>query len=233
MNEDEWLACTEPELMLKYLQGKTSDRKLRLFACACCRLIWHLLIDERSRQAVLVAEQFADGQTTLENLFIAHEEAKAASQIAHKATFLPNDTTNEYPPSAAKFASDDLRFWDMNHAAGVCAADTEWAISVAIDITGYRGPNSRIASRKAQVSLLHDLFGNPFRPIVLDPSWLTSTALALAEGIYAEKAFDRMPILADALQDAGCDNEDILNHCRQPSEHVRGCWLVDRLLPKE
>jgi hypothetical protein len=84
-----------------------------------------------------------------------------------------------------------------------------------------------------QASLLRDIFGNPFRPVTLDPSWLTSTVLALATGIYADPAFDRMPILADALQDAGCDNEDILNHCRQPGEHVKGCWCVDLILNKK
>jgi hypothetical protein len=77
-----------------------------------------------------------------------------------------------------------------------------------------------------------EVFGNPFRPITLDPSWLTSTVLALANGIYTERAFDRMPILADALQDAGCDNENILNHCRAPGPHTRGCWVCDLLLNK-
>jgi hypothetical protein len=80
--------------------------------------------------------------------------------------------------------------------------------------------------------LVEDIFGNPFRPAAVDPSWLTSTVVALARGIYEERAFDRMPILADALQDAGCDNDDVLNHCRGPGPHVRGCWVVDLVLGK-
>jgi hypothetical protein len=88
------------------------------------------------------------------------------------------------------------------------------------------------AQWSVQSDLIREIFGNPFRPITLDPSWLTSTVIALANGIYEEKAFDRMPILADALMDAGCDNEDILNHCRQPGEHCRGCLAVDLLLTK-
>jgi hypothetical protein len=77
------------------------------------------------------------------------------------------------------------------------------------------------------------VFGNPFRPVEADPSWLTSDVLALARGIYEEKAFDRMPILADALQDAGCANEDVLTHCRDTTvRHVRGCWVVDLVLGK-
>jgi hypothetical protein len=81
-------------------------------------------------------------------------------------------------------------------------------------------------------ALLRDIFGNPFRPVALDPSWLTSTAVALATGIYAERAFDRMPILADALQDAGCYHPDVLSHCRGGGPHARGCWVVDLILGK-
>jgi hypothetical protein len=84
-----------------------------------------------------------------------------------------------------------------------------------------------------QTLLLRDIFGNPFRPVTIDPSWLTSDVMALARDIYDERAFDRMPILADALQDAGCTNEDVLNHCRDPKQvHVRGCWVLDLLLGK-
>ncbi|MBP3957292.1 hypothetical protein J8F10_18765 [Gemmata sp. G18] len=86
--------------------------------------------------------------------------------------------------------------------------------------------------RAAQVELLRDIFGNPFRPLTFDLAWLTSDVLALAHGIYEERAFDRVPILADALQDAGCDNTDILSHCRSEGAHVRGCWVVDLVLGK-
>ncbi|VTR92077.1 Uncharacterized protein OS=uncultured bacterium PE=4 SV=1 [Gemmata massiliana] len=84
----------------------------------------------------------------------------------------------------------------------------------------------------ALCKLVREVFSNPFRPVAFDPSWLTSTVTQLAERIYQERSFDRMPILADALQDAGCNNEDVLNHCRRPGEHVRGCWVVDTILGK-
>jgi hypothetical protein len=90
------------------------------------------------------------------------------------------------------------------------------------------------AEAASQAVLLRDIFGNPFRPVTADPAWLTSTVVALARGIYDERALDRMPILADALQDAGCDHADLLDHCRDPhAAHVRGCWVVDLLLGKE
>lgn len=80
---------------------------------------------------------------------------------------------------------------------------------------------------------VREIFGNPFRPVTSAPSWLTSDVLGRASGIYRECAFDRMPILADALMDAGCDNEDMLCHCRSNELHVRGCWVIDLLLGKE
>ena len=83
-----------------------------------------------------------------------------------------------------------------------------------------------------ECKLIRDIFGNPFRPIVANPAWLTPTAVAIATAIYADRAFDRMPILADALEEAGCTNADVLLHCRSGGPHVRGCWVVDLLLGK-
>jgi hypothetical protein len=91
------------------------------------------------------------------------------------------------------------------------------------------------AEYAAQANLIRDLFGNPFRSITIDFVWLAwnnETIPKLAEAIYDERRFADLPILADALEEAGCDNADLLNHCRQPGEHVRGCWVVDRLLGK-
>jgi hypothetical protein len=85
----------------------------------------------------------------------------------------------------------------------------------------------------AQSALLRDIFGNPFRPVAADPFRLTPGVVGLARTIYEGRGFDRMPQLANALEEAGCDNADILAHCRQPGEHVRGCWVVDLLLGKE
>ena len=84
--------------------------------------------------------------------------------------------------------------------------------------------------------LLREVFGNPFGPLTIDPLWLAwngGTVTTLAQSIYDDRAFDRLPIMADALEEAGCTNADILAHCRQPGEHVRGCWVVDLILGKE
>src|SRR5262249_37522249 len=83
------------------------------------------------------------------------------------------------------------------------------------------------AERRAQVDVLREIFGNPFRPITLGTAWRTPTVTSLGEEIYLENAFDLLPILADALEDAGCNNREVLDHCRSGGEHVRGCWAVD------
>jgi hypothetical protein len=82
------------------------------------------------------------------------------------------------------------------------------------------------------VSLNRDSFGNPFRPVAFDPNWRTSNVVSLARSMNESRDFSAMPILSDALQDAGCDHADILDHCRGSGPHVRGCWVVDLVLGK-
>jgi hypothetical protein len=105
--------------------------------------------------------------------------------------------------------------------------------------SGYEGQHYSVADalihseRRSQADLVRDIFGNPFRKVKFSPSWRTDTAMSLARAMYESRDFSAMPILADALQDAGCDNDDILVHCRGPGPHVRGCWVVDLVLEKE
>src|SRR5262249_16615769 len=133
--------------------------------------------------------------------------------------------------------------WPLSESEGIksvisCAAHAAW-FATNERVTAEHIPSccescvtDASAERFAVVAILRDIFGNPFRPITLDPSWQSADVLALAQAIYDERAFDRMPILGDALEDAGCDNADVLTHCRQPGEHVRGCWCVDLVLGK-
>jgi hypothetical protein len=82
-------------------------------------------------------------------------------------------------------------------------------------------------------AVLREIIGNPFRTATVASSWVIGNVVGLAEAIYADRAFDRLPLLADALEDAGCSDAAILDHCRQPGEHVRGCWVIDLLLDKK
>ncbi len=220
MTEADWLACTDPERMLEFLRGKASDRKLRLFACAWGYDVWPKLLDDYSREAVTTAERFADGQTDLADLltvFRLAREAWNAIEVTRGGRHgKPIRTGKQY--RAAKQAAEVARN----------AADPAWSGRVA----GRLMFRLNATTKYALSGHLRDIFGYPPRPVSADPAWLTSTAVALAEAIYADRAFDRLPILADALEDAGCDDADLLAHCRSGGPHVRGCWAVDLVLGK-
>ena len=222
MTEPEWLACTDPTPMLEFLLGKASNRKVRLFEVACCRRIWRLLPDDDCRQAVLVAERFADGNATDRErravrklVATIKESGDLASINARGAAFDANEKT-----AGKKFGFG---------SAAVAAAEG-------------RGADNRYrrrlrAEEKAQAGLLRCIFGPlPFRPITLKPAWLSwhgGTIPKLAQAIYDDRTFDHLPILADALEEAGCTHSDILAHCRHPGQHARGCWSLDLILGKE
>jgi hypothetical protein len=104
---------------------------------------------------------------------------------------------------------------------------------MAVLAAGGDSAEAALIERIGQAQLFRDIFGNPFRPATFSPEWRTDTVLALARQMYEARDFGAMPILADALQDAGCDNVDILAHCRGSGPHVRGCWIVDLVLGKE
>jgi hypothetical protein len=108
------------------------------------------------------------------------------------------------------------------------------AASRAAEAIGQSGVRTNAVERAIQLVLLRDIFGNTFRPVTFADEWRTDTAVSLARTMYESRDFSAMPILADALQDAGCDSDEVLNHCRDTNNtHVRGCWVVDLVLGKQ
>jgi hypothetical protein len=216
-------------MMLEFLMGKASDRKSRLFAVACCRSIWSFLADERSRNAVEAAERRANEEVSAEELERVRYDAGKAFQAAITPLCRDAQSPRTAPCAGARAAVLAL----LPNALEAAARTASQAVNAARRAPGVSYFAAYEAALLPQAVSMRDIFGNPFRPITFDPAWRTTDVLALARGIYAERAFDRMPILADALQDAGCDNEDVLNHCRGDGPHVRGCWVVDLVMGKE
>ena len=220
MTEAEWLNCCDPRLMLKSLWGKASDRKLRLFAVACCRLVWHLLIDERSRVAVEAAERFSDG-------LLADSDREAAFSSACAALRGLYRSPDAYPETV-------LRLRHQHHSHKLQRASFLAAFAVgagAGDIQAHiRGVEHCLVDAVVQSRLLCDVFGNFFRQISFDPLLAHARVVALTQAIYGDRSFDRMPELADALEEAGCTDSEIMGHCRSVRPHVRGCWVVDMIL---
>ena len=99
--------------------------------------------------------------------------------------------------------------------------------------SGRPAPAVRRPGEEAWLPVIRGVFGNPFRPASFSPQWRTETALILAKLMYESRDFSLMPILADAIQDVGCEQEEILSHCQGGGPHVRGCWVVDLVLGKE
>jgi hypothetical protein len=227
MTEAEWLTCNDPRRMLLVFQEAvvpgdkrftTGDRQLRLFACACCRTVWPNLTDARSRRAVKVAERYVDGLATAEQLRKAEYDANQAQFKLWRREFLSSSDASE------------AQGWQISCLAKACVRQDPLTY---LRINGYF---FKAVPAVTQADLLRDIIGNPFRPVAVDPSWLAwngGTVVQRAQAIYDERAFDRLPILADALEDADCHDVAILAHCRGPGPHTRGCWVVDHLLGKK
>jgi hypothetical protein len=251
MTEADWLACTDPKGMVEFVDEKASDRKKRLFAAACCRRIWSMMTDHRSQMAVEVAERFADGLANRSEWEAAIEAALSAREDNLEAAWELFDEVLGANPQA------DLPGNHALAAAVICVTDKEHRLATGID-EAYRKATRRPGrvfkgkttwmpdteyipeEGRDNSDLIRELFGNPFRPVTLDAAWQTPTVLALATAAYDNRILPagtlepaRLNVLADALEEAGCDNADILNHCRQPGEHVRGCWVLDLILGKE
>jgi hypothetical protein len=215
VTEPEWLTATDPAPMLAFVREKAGDRKLRLFACAVCRRLAPLVSLPEYLNGLEAAESSVDGGRT-----------RAAMRRCRRALERRRVELVSGAPQGKEWTALFL-----GHLA-ICEKDyRNFAQSLSDVRSGWTGdpfttelPDGHLIAR--------DIFGNPFRPVSADPAWLTPTVVGLARGVYEDRAFDRLPILADALQDAGCENADVLDHCRSAGPHARGCWVVDLVLGK-
>jgi hypothetical protein len=232
MTEVEWLACESMCDLYDFTQPLLSDRKAFLFAAGCVRLTPldapHSLLE----RAADVVERVADGECDPDEALSINVEA---SELCTKVVL---DSHDHYKALAA------LRLTETSASSYV------WQTALFLQKALEGLPGSPMGSQDAaclHASLLRDVVLQPYRGIrgqritrkrrvtkllILKREWRSSTVIALAEGIYQDRDFSAMPILADALQDAGCDNPEILDHCRESGEHVRGCWVVDLILGK-
>jgi hypothetical protein len=230
MQQRTWLKCTNPSSMLEHLGAAASDRALRLFSCACCRRAWGFAKDPRLNQVLAAVEGYADGKVKERERGRANTTGATLRQSSKLDD--PQQCLGGELWRASKKALDraDCNLGDLAAAFG-------WAAGA----DGNFG-KAKKAERAQQAPLVREIFGNPFRPVTFSAAWRTSDVVLLANGIYDERAFDRMPILADALQEvpsarregfAGCTSDALLNHLRDTgAPHVRGCWALDVVLDK-
>lgn len=196
MTDVEWTTCTDLQTMLDMVDGRVTERKMRLFACAYCRIVWKRITDRHIKGLVRLSDQSAETPAN-------EQELRACWQVEFARGFV----------------------------CGGRAERTAAAAYISI-IRRATAPDAISATQRERACRLFRCVVGPclFRPVTIHPAWSTSTVTQLAEAIYQQKAFDRLPILADGLEDAGCDNPDILVHCRESGPHTRGCWPVDLVL---
>lgn len=214
---------TEAEARSELLcvKDRVSERKIRLFACACCRRAWDWLDDE-SRSLVLLGERLADGLAT-------NVERRAASK---KASERVGSYVTSHPANYAFCGITSLAWHGADLA--ICHLPSKITGVTLRRASGeIRDSKECRIEQEHQQKLLRDIVGHLFVSVSVNSAWLTPTVVSIARSIYTNHAFDRMPILADALQDAGCTHYDVLSHCRDTkTPHARGCWVVDLILGK-
>ena len=258
MTETAWLACADPATMLSSLADRASPRKLRLFAAACCRRLLRLQFPIEPELRIL--ERFADGQAGTEELARvgACGRYKWDQDIDNNdgavnyfvCSALEDAAAQEFDAEVARCAALAVAWHasrvvlgrqrsmpeGMRPGPDVILVD-DGCPQCRLNIVNRCYDESAEAAfaeeRRYQCAVLRDIFGDAFRAAPAAeacPSWQDGTVRNMAWSIYEERAFERLPILADALEDAGCGDEQLLAHCRQGGEHVRGCWAVDRVL---
>ena len=260
MTEQEWMASSDPDAMLSALVTPDFcdslpsrlyplEQRIRLFAAACCRRIWGLLSHPGSRAAVEHAENMAEESPRNhwpdQHWRLAEEVIDACTDLASRRAasaaltavqvrmIRPREMMfafHEFSPEANPPIQPEEVFGYAAKTANHCRC------AVGLAASPDRGHETLLAEQAVQASLLRCIFGNPFKASPrIDTAWLRwndGTVARLARSIYDERLFGDMGVLHDALLDAGCDEQGMLNHCKGPV-HVRGCWVLDLLLNKE
>jgi hypothetical protein len=237
----DWDAAREPGPMLKALRDPP-PRKLRLFARACVARIDHLITDPRSRAALDFADTHLDRLNDKPRGVVkVQKAAKAAWGEVYNDMFRYTDARGSEcmvrsgAADAAAQLLDTDPAWAAEYASCFACHVVAWGLHAE---AGLGARDSTITDDEqagefaAQADLLRCVFGNPFRKpeVRFAPEWRTGTVIALAQQMHDANEFGALPILADALQDAGCEDERVLAHCRAGCAHARGCWVCAAVL---
>jgi hypothetical protein len=218
MTESGWLNFTQvgPLIIFAFDRKGVTPRQTALFGCGCCRCAQDWSVPDFEGDALEAMERYQDGEIT------------RRTWLKYRRALEVNDEA--WLQSATK--------WERDFRAAVVHlfyAPADWAVPDLLlrAVDSISSVQYKAAFEAQLCGILRDIFGNPFRPVTFSPSWRTDTVVSLARQMYESREFSAMPILADALQDAGCDNDDILSHCRDATQlHVRGCWVIDLVLEK-
>ena len=235
MTENEWLSPINLYNKLNYVESQYgTNRLLRLFACACCRRVWNLLSICCAKRVVEMSEKYADGQATESELLKLHNDDEF---VRFNRLQYDNPAEIGLTFRGIKAIIAVMRMASLSFDPYMIAQDTsrDPALDFLPDIENQLTRKSALTSDSELVmatKFLWDIFGNPFQPTPFAPAWRTQKSLNLSRHMYDSNQYISMKLLGDYLEEAGCDNIGILNHCRLSQIHVRGCWVVDLVLQK-
>jgi hypothetical protein len=230
MTELEWFKCADSARMATMIAALGDARKERLLAAACVRRVWYLLTDPAARDAVAVAEEFAEGRAT-------EEQLRAAANLLDADGIRPDDQARR---AVQLLVRPNLLLGSVLLLAAYAPTSPEGravfrSLHQIGDPSAPQTPSPPKVEEREQCRLAREVFGNPWvRPVVRSEwmSWQDGTVWKMARTIADEGRWQELPILADALEDAGCDNASLLEHFREPTRHARGCWALDALLQR-
>jgi hypothetical protein len=229
MTDEQWLACNDPTRMVGFLRGKASSRQFRLYAAACCRAFWDELPGDPLRRAVELVERCADEGVPESVLGGAindlYQACRASQNDLHRA-------------ARAAWADRERALYQAMREVLAPAFDFR-SVPALTEAIWLFSAQPGAAIHRLELPLVRDIFGNPFRPAQVAPAWRTPATVGVARSAYEQRALPAghldaalLAVLADALEEAGCTDADVLRHLREAQPHVRGCRVVDTLLSK-
>lgn len=220
MTESDWLTTPDLDDLLGELRRRRRfDRAVGLWVVACARLVEPHYDHPDISKAIDAAERYVEGRVGLGTLQRWNRRVlKVGDNAVWTALWYLGFDRYRYHPGRV---ADELSF---RAREGASHARVEALEEDDQEEEGW------VLIRL----LLHDVAGNPFQPRpAFDAAWRTGSVKRMAEGISAARRFDELPILADALEDAGCDDAALLEHLRGTGPHDRGCWALDAVLGKD
>ncbi len=245
MSEDEWLTGTDLTAHVRFALDRLSARRQRLLAAGFCRSALDLFDDPDLIKSLDVVERFADGRVPTAEVERARKVCREIAQQAYDTYVrriddrgenggaLRESVRSEFAWALAYAATTPLPIEDVGRRVIWAAAQVRAGVVQTMPFPSTALEAADAEQHASAVAVVREIVGNPFRPPLFLRDWQTATAVALAAQMYESRDFSAMPILADALQDAGCDDEHVLAHCRGEGPHVRGCWVADLVLGKD
>jgi hypothetical protein len=241
MTEADWQTGTDFTAHVRFAADRLSPRRQRLLAAGFCRAVSQLFSHAELNEALLGIDHYADDMASVGAVDRVRQRCREIAQESYEdyraavdggeSDSLRSEVLSEFAWAVAFAANSPLPLLEVGNRAAAAAVQVRTGAALLAPVASPNFGAATVEQSLVMRSVVWEIVGNPFQEIHFSPSWRTDTAVSLAKHMYDSREFSAMPILADALQDVGCEDEALLNHCRDTSlTHLRGCWVVDLVL---